>query len=590
MSESFIQFDSLLLDCLRGEVCSSSFDPLQLSDRAREDLQESWVKTLGELINVARAGSLLPVRVTERTAEEVETALWLLARSTQPNGLADWQKYEALRKSPEKGDSDRDELRVANSIVFLSGKSLRRLRNDVRAQPLGSLHLNARAIHCLERENIGSIGELIDRAGRRLIDVGGAGEKSAGEITDSLRALSRSVRGNGRVDWVAYAMKRGFHLLPAAKGKWDLPRRFISILPEVIGRSAASCFGARAPVVFRQLVIGQPGHREAVRGPDPKPEYSRQTRALIRDEFLRMLREAIFHDDYAGCHFRFREEFVAPLRLLKEALSGAGRRALTYGDWEKVLWDVWRMQPEELGELEDLLLSLMGRQILRLGRGRNAAIVIPRQRSTSRFKVALQTTDRLLRTQHPGGRSETQLLEELHAAGVANLDREELRAVTETMTDVERDARTGRLRVRIEGLRRMSDQLERILLERKMPMGGHALAEELSGLKRNIASKRGARHVRAAMSNDKRFKPIGRTGVWALAVWDHVETRTVGDIVADALRRSPKPMAEAKICSLVLASREVKKDSIGRMLREDSRFRRIAPLTWQLNRQSSRRD
>jgi hypothetical protein len=80
------------------------------------------------------------------------------------------------------------------------------------------------------------------------------------------------------------------------------------------------------------------------------------------------------------------------------------------------------------------------------------------------------------------------------------------------------------------------------------------------------------------MYPDKRFKPIAKSGFWALSEWN-VETRTVAEIAHEILARSRKPMTEAKLYSLIVAKRPVGKKTIMTLLREDGRFARVPPTT-----------
>lgn len=93
--------------------------------------------------------------------------------------------------------------------------------------------------------------------------------------------------------------------------------------------------------------------------------------------------------------------------------------------------------------------------------------------------------------------------------------------------------------------------------------------------------KRTSRHVGAALSHDKRFETIGRSGVWSLAEWG-LETGSTADVAARILRDSSRPLTEAELYPLIARRRPVKFDSIMSLLREDGRFRRVGPRTWEL--------
>lgn len=112
-------------------------------------------------------------------------------------------------------------------------------------------------------------------------------------------------------------------------------------------------------------------------------------------------------------------------------------------------------------------------------------------------------------------------------------------------------------------------------------MNKHELAREVGRFKGRAGSKRSALHVASAMSHDKRFKAIGRTGIWVLARWD-VETGSLPDVAARCLKQSGRPLTEAELFQMIAARRPVNMNSILSSLREDGRFRRVAPRTWEL--------
>ena len=56
------------------------------------------------------------------------------------------------------------------------------------------------------------------------------------------------------------------------------------------------------------------------------------------------------------------------------------------------------------------------------------------------------------------------------------------------------------------------------------------------------------------------------------------------EIAAELFRASGKPMTEAELHQLISSKRPIKFGSLASLLREDGRFRRVRPRTWELNR------
>jgi hypothetical protein len=130
-------------------------------------------------------------------------------------------------------------------------------------------------------------------------------------------------------------------------------------------------------------------------------------------------------------------------------------------------------------------------------------------------------------------------------------------------------------------LSKLTDQLERVLDEKGSPMHKRELTLAVRGFKRRAGSLRADRHVALAMSRDKRFRAVGRSGFWILTKWN-IETGDIPEVAARCLKEANRPLTEAELFVLIAARRPVKFKSIMSSLREDGRFRRIAPRTWEL--------
>jgi uncharacterized protein YbjT (DUF2867 family) len=90
------------------------------------------------------------------------------------------------------------------------------------------------------------------------------------------------------------------------------------------------------------------------------------------------------------------------------------------------------------------------------------------------------------------------------------------------------------------------------------------------------------RDLSSRMANASRFVPVGRSGTWSLREWPHIETGTVADIAARMLRAGESPMSEGQLYEVIAPLREVRRASIGTLLRDDARFRRVGPAQWAL--------
>ena len=108
------------------------------------------------------------------------------------------------------------------------------------------------------------------------------------------------------------------------------------------------------------------------------------------------------------------------------------------------------------------------------------------------------------------------------------------------------------------------------------------IASELYRITKSFEGRMDPRSLALRMSQCRRFCPIGRTGLWALREWKHIETGTVADVAAELLSNSKTPLSESVLFEMILPRRPVRLTSVRTLLRYDPRFVRVAPALWAL--------
>ena len=465
--------------------------------------------------------------------------------------------------------------------MHFSSPALDSLDAAVRRRPLKILHLSARALHALDSVGINSIRKLITAARHGIGDLRAAGQQTRAELRDALVSLSKAVRPNGDVDFLGYAVLRDFHILPEKEYSGPSSGNFGKIFSEAVKAAVELRFGEPGRVVFEQYFLSKDSKAPTFRRIAPTLSLTPQAIALRKDRIVRMLRGALLEDDYTGCRFRFRDPLVVPLRCLRTRLNSTPSDAFCHSDWKQAVTETWAIDSADLGALEPLLRAILGFEVVHRGGRQFESILLSKSRGTSAFTIAQRKIERLLRFQFPSGLSKIQILKQLQGSGETDLTLSEVSTLVHSIMGLEWIGPEAKFRVRVDRLARLADQLERIIDERGSPMGRLELAREVSRFKGRAGSKRSAMHVASAMSRDKRFKPIGRTGLWTLARWD-IETGDIADVAARCLSQSGRPLTEAELFPLIAARRPVRVHSIGSSLRDDGRFRRIAPRTWEL--------
>lgn len=555
---------------------------LQLSARATHCLHYLSITTVGELIDAARHGIAWVRQIGAVTRADIEEALRSLATCIGAHGVVNWDTYYRIRgvDAPAPSAPARRVPRPDVAVSF-SSESFARLLPSYREVPLGILHLGTRAQTSLARIRVRSIGALIDAARHGVPELRAAGKRTVVEIREALCALSGAVRSDGSVDWIAYASARDFVILPARDCDVFSPREFIRIFPGLAKQAARSRYGSLEFAVLRASLLYS-GKRRTLEKVGDQLQCTKAAVSLVVHKLLSMFRRSMLHDDYGGCRFRFRYGFVAPLRKLHVALSPRKHLPLLYSDWEQIILREWAVTPAEIIPLRRFLLDILDIRLVGPHAERFQQILLPKGEDTRGFAPGARAAERLLRFHFPNGLSEPKLRGMLRQRLRYPFSRREVVAIAKSISGVERVGAEGRFRMRAGRLLRVRDQIERLLREKGAPMHISEVAAELARIRSESPRRRNVRTVSSSLNGCKRFKPIGRTGYWALKEWTHIEARSIPDMVFDILRKSKSPMTSAQLYPLVAARRNVAPKSISRMLLEDRRFRRSGPLAWKL--------
>jgi hypothetical protein len=578
-----ILFQNRCLERLASAERNRALRHLSLSTRAHNSLVRSRIATIGQLVGAARKGFTAPRSAGRKTTADIQDALNRLSESIRSDGKVDWEVYAAGR-SAESANSE-GILPKSNSAggPALQVRSLAfdGLMPAYRESRLEALHLSHRACTSLRRIGINTVGELVDSVRTGIKRLPAAADLTLGEIKSALHALSRSIRKDGSVDWMNYASERGLTVLPKKNHAQLSPQQFLKILPEVMIEAVESRHGAKGSFVLRHYLLQGAARTETFERLGQRSGYTKQGVALIKRRVVTMLRDAILKDSYGGCRFRFRHSFVALFRQLDAALRIAQTRPLLYSEWQRMVGQLWRIERKQIESLELFFFDILNYHMVHPTSSRFQPIILPRHKDTSPFTAASPATEKLLRYHFPNGLSEERLLVELGGSIGDALTADEVPAVIGSVSGIERLQAGKCYRVRLDRITRVSDQLERILRDRGKPMHVREIAAKVRLPNRGSARLRTVHQVSSLLSDQKRFKCIANTGYWILREWKGFETRTIIQIAADICRQSKKPMTEAELYRLIAAQRSVRPRSIGKLLLQDKRFRRIAPRTWE---------
>lgn len=502
----------------------------------------------------------------EGARREIEASLTALCELVPPGSLNKWARFRRSRKR---------QTRTA-SIYFFS-PSFAQLSETVTSASLATLNLRRRAVNSLAGIDIQTIGQLINAAQLGIEQFTAAGELTCSEVLQSLDALSENVADNGRVDWIGYAQKRGFAILPAKKRRRWSHLSFVRELPGIAEAAVLSRYGVQGVLVLHGRLCSAPERitlRRAGKGFNVGGERAR----LLERRIIKMFRRIFLNDEYRNCQFRFRPEFVEPFRHMARTICS--HPVISSSGWTRNLVNRWRIPNGDLATAEPLILAILSLHKTSLCEP-ETWIVCSTKIDPQPFRLASVLIEQLLTNDYPDGLAADDLHQLVsRKLGGGTPTKRELGSILRSMRSIKYVK--GKYRAIPTSLKRSTDYFAQILRCAKQPMH----LRDICRLAIQATRERGLtpRKVSTRITQDERFIPISRSGFWALAEWDNVEIRSMVDIAAELLGASKRPMHEKELLARISRRRPASATSslIGSQLGMDSRFQRTTPCTWTL--------
>lgn len=456
------------------------------------------------------------------------------------------------------------------------------LSNTVRAKPIESLHLKFRTTGVLRRLGIMTTGQLVDWSAKNTEIPRGAGPETLRDLDDALNSLCLSVDRHGTVDWIEYAKRRRFIILPRKERRDWAARDFLRDLPAVVKEAVQIRFGASGSMILQNHFLARWKNRQSLADVGREVGVSREWTRKVGADIIEMFRGIILEENYRGCEFRIRPEFLTPLRTLSKALKPDLNCALSYSDWESALIKIWKVRPVQVASTGRLILDILGFKEIDFRDENRLSVILPRKRSSEAAGRVLREIEYLLTVRYPNGLRPNELLGKLRdKLGTQTPLVAELPALVRSIRALETKKFHARYRAQANSLKKGADHYERLLRQAGKPL-------HLKDIIRR-ARRPGRRHaftqqegVSNALSTDPRFVPVAQSGFWALVEWGHIETRTITDLAADLIKKLRCPIDQNRLYTLIKARRSVAKDSIRALLRSDSRFKRTGTNEWAL--------
>jgi len=441
---------------------------------------------------------------------------------------------------------------------------------------LGNLHLRTRALNALRQVRVTTIGDFFNHPkieGKATWRIGPA---TWLEIKEARRALSSAITDDGGVNWLTYAQMRQFTILPPAVLLHWSGRQFMKRFPAVARIAVESRFGRAGLVVFEERLLKPSNQRQTLDRVALKLGVIWETVRKLEIDIVSMFRHICLDDDYSRCQFRFRSEFLEPIRLLATSFKYDSNTIRSFDDCEQIFKRIWGVTFNQLGGQQNVLLEMFGFRRLHL---QEPTYLHGPRTGTTRLRATRKEIRKVLAAGPLSNKDLARLLRT--KLGPEAPSNKELARIISKMP-------RGKQRANIRGRPAekpsadwITNTCERLLRRRRKPLH---FSELCTGVNRSgrFKLRLSPRLVAVYLHRDARFVPISWSGFWALAEWPDVETRRITDVAEAVLIATQEPLSDEVLFERIAERRPVGRKSVTPMLNKDKRFRRMEGGLWSL--------
>jgi DNA-directed RNA polymerase subunit alpha len=162
------------ISIIHRQVMEIPITDFELSVRSRNCLKRMGIRTLGDLTRVTEAQLLASKNFGETSLEEIK-AIMIAKGLRIGQSLEQGQQYE-FRYRPQQNLSPEEQA--------------------VLSKPVSDLNLSVRARKCMNRLNLGTLGDLCQRTADELLEAKNFGMTSLTEVREKLAQYNLKLRGD----------------------------------------------------------------------------------------------------------------------------------------------------------------------------------------------------------------------------------------------------------------------------------------------------------------------------------------------------------------------------------------------------------
>lgn len=449
---------------------------------------------------------------------------------------------------------------------------------------LGMLHLPLRLHNSLVKSGIITVGDFLNIDQGGLAKLNRIGQSSISQILKHQAILSSVGEAKGKIYWFDY-----WRLLDIAIISSDLDEsssidkiveEIPSLVQEVFHQESDDRLGV---IIFRRF--GLKNHE--VLTLDDLGVALRVTRERVRQlekKAINILRDVFLESSYPGKSYHIHPGVTSSLQYLLDCIERVAEFAILESELLGILASSFELDTIKDFPTLKMLLALFGLHEVRFINNNLESIWGFFDSTEQRLSATIvNRVDRLLTVEIASPISLLDLLIHINRGlkPSRRVTQDKLRQILDLCSSIEQ-YEDDIYQSRFEHLAGRENQVERILLAKGEPLHIREITREINH-RLLIHGKKlvNSRNLVNQISQDRRFSPIGKSGVWSLSSWA-VDTSTIVELMKECLITRNQALTSDEIFAYVRSRRPVKRSSIDSYLLFKPDFVRVDRKHWVL--------
>lgn len=549
---------------------------LHLPPRITNALIRANIMTIGDLVDSYQQDVTQIRGIGVRAVNEIQRALITIVTCLAPDDTVDWhQYYTAMGFDPPVSEPA---TAVDSPVLPFS--------DNIRYISIGQLHLPPKLYNTLSRANITTIGDVLVILEHHSHDIDRLGTASIELLTHRLHSLADAIAKDGTLDWFAFWKSQQITVIPKTFQPGMTTEQIVKQLPGIIKEILLQGDEHRNwQIIERRFGLNRK-QRLTLEEIGQAFGLTRERVRQIEHKVLIELRSVLVQGQYVGRNYHVHPEIDAVIRNLFDTIATQVTDPVPETRLFALAEQVWKIDTKVIEPLLLLFFSIAQMERIEFA-NRDLAPIWETTQSGQReliVKVVSQI-DHLLTDTTGQAMDEFDLLRHINKElpKTKKITLLQLRRFLELCNTVEQ-REDGLYQGQFRYLKQRGHQAERLLLEAGTPLDPAEMTREINS--RTVpfgAKKLDARNLGNQIVTDDRFVAIGRSGLWALKSWEHIDTASIVDLMERFLIERNKPVNIDEIYEYISSRRPVTRGSISIYLSSrGDLFRRFNRVHWGL--------